>query len=219
MTKYTQLVKPDTSVVAPPGYCLQAVQNSFSAPWSGSTATHGWELAQRKHPGEIPPLGIAVPLWFAMAGEPAGHVVDWMPDGSIYSVSDLDYQFDYHPNLQNLLDYYGGKLTLRGWSEDLNGFNVVEEKDMTVTRLEVDVIYRLTLGREPTKAVVDAAVGKKEFAEVYKTATESAEYKAKIKSSSEGKLVAKNHLPTALRSVFVEPNGFVEVTETLYRKQ
>lgn len=141
---WQQLVTPDTTVVAPPGWCLQAVQRSFRAGYSGPSATWAWEHAKGRHDG-LPPAGISVPVFFAMKGEPAGHVVTWMPDGSLYSASDSDPQFDYHPNLQNLLDFYGGRLTLRGWSEYLGGTQIVKEEEVA-EKIDQDVSRILAWG-------------------------------------------------------------------------
>jgi hypothetical protein len=129
---WKQLHKPNTGIPVTPGWCLTYVQDAFGAPWSGATATQGWQLAKKKHKDGKYPKGVAVPVWFSMAGVPAGHVVIRMADGSVYSTSSpTSTRATHHSSMTALKSYYGGRLTLRGWSEDLNGYRVVKEETMT----------------------------------------------------------------------------------------
>lgn len=136
---WQQVKTPNIGVPCRPGWCLQYVQNAFDALWAGLTATDGWNQAQFKHADDKFPDGVAVPVWFAMKGEPAGHVAVRMADGSYYSTSHPTNKTAYHhPNLQHLLTYYGGRLTLRGWSEDLNGMRVIAKgENMAVSDAEL----------------------------------------------------------------------------------
>jgi hypothetical protein len=146
---WQQIVQPDASQAAQPGWCLNHVQRVYAAPWSGSTATDGWNRAQFKHPNETPPAGVSAPVWFAMKGEPAGHVVAWLSDGSILSASSGNQNaVVHHPNLQHLSSYYGGRLTLRGWSEDIGGRRITEEKEEVVkaTKEQVESLAQAYLG-------------------------------------------------------------------------
>lgn len=126
---WQQIKDFDVTTTAPPGWCLNHVQRGFDAGWAGSTATDGWNRAQFKHTDENYPDGVWVPVWFAMKGEPAGHVVAYKKGFGLYSASDNDNEGDFHPSIKHLMDYYGGRLTLRGWSEDLNGTRVVQNKE------------------------------------------------------------------------------------------
>lgn len=130
---FIQIINPNVGIPCIPGWCLQYVQNAYGTPWAGATATDGWNRAQFKHADGNFPNDVAVPVWFAMSGEPAGHVVIRMADGSYYSTSHPTNRTAYHhPNLNHLLSYYGGRLSLRGWSEDLNGTRVIKEGEMPI---------------------------------------------------------------------------------------
>lgn len=161
---WQQLVQPDISQSAKPGWCLNHVQRVYGAPWSGSTATDGWNRAQFKHPGQTPPRGVSAPVWFAMKGEPAGHVVAWLADESLLSASSGNQNaVVHHPNLQDLLNYYGGRLTLRGWSEDIGGKRIVKEvkEDLEmVTNESCYVAFHNARMRPPTDDELKQFVGK-----------------------------------------------------------
>lgn len=222
--RYKQLVKPNVHIPAPPGWCLTYVQNTFNAPWAGATATDGWEMTKYKHEG-TPPKGISVPVWFAMKGEPAGHVVTWMEDGSIWSASDNDPQADYHPNLQHLLDFYGGRLTLRGWSEDIGGLRIVRKEDDMISIGGLNRIYRLRLGRAPDASAKKTYVGKMTEDAVDSSVMKSKEYKDLVAAAKKGKVNITRFAPEDIRTVTPElvPEklnaGYEEVKETLYRRK
>jgi hypothetical protein len=73
---------------------------------------------------------VAHPVWYGLDKEPAGHVVIRMPDGSVYSTSDLTNTPHHHPDLADLeryYAYYGMNLTYRGWTEDVQGIPVITD--------------------------------------------------------------------------------------------
>lgn len=151
---YEQLIAPNTGIPCRPGWCLAYVQQAFGAGWAGSTATDGWNRAKYRHTDQNFPNGVASILWFGLADEPAGHVVIRMGDGSIYSTSHPTRLTAYHhPNLQHLLDYYGGRLSYRGWSEDLNGTRVIKPKEDEVKPTEAQVVdlFNQHLAKNPDK--------------------------------------------------------------------
>jgi hypothetical protein len=163
MSSWRQAVAVTPDISCEPGWCLNYTQRAFNVGWAGSTATDAWNKAQFKHTGTDFPSEVAVPVWFAMAGEPAGHVVVRMGDGTIYSTSHPTNKTPYHhPSLKHLMDYYGGRLTLRGWSEDIGGTRVIEEGGKNMDYDDVVAFYRFGLGREPeSEQVVRNLVGKK----------------------------------------------------------
>jgi len=120
--------------------CLQYVRQAFGAPLVEPTATEGWNRAKYKHTDFNFPDGVAVPLWFAIPGVSAGHVVIRMPDGSVYSTSDNSNVPHHHPSLADLIWYYGPrvqpeyqlKLQYLGWSEDISTVRVVQEASIQV---------------------------------------------------------------------------------------
>lgn len=168
---FQQLISPNTGVKCVPGWCLTYVQNAFGVGWAGYTATDGWGRALFKHADDKFP-NVAVPVWFAMKGEPAGHVAIRMADGSYYSTSHPTNTTAYHhPNLQDLLNYYGGRLTLRGWSEDLNSVRlIINNEERIMTPEEVDLLWQVafnqqadadtvkTFAGQPVKAVLQHAL-------------------------------------------------------------
>jgi len=144
---YTQLLFPNTEILCTPGWCLTYVQDAFGTPWAGSSATDAWTRAQKRHVAELPPAGIIAPVYFSMDGEPNGHIVIQMADGSIYSTSHPSANVAFHhPNIQHLYDYYGGRLHLRGWSEDLNGTLIVKKEGKKMTEDGVRYGYLAVTG-------------------------------------------------------------------------
>ncbi|SIS11228.1 hypothetical protein [Williamsia sterculiae] len=163
---WQQVIAPNPIIACMPGWCLTYVQTAFRAPWAGSSATDAWNRARSKHGDANFPDGVAVPVYFAMAGVADGHIVIREPDGSIYSTSHPTANTPvHHSSLQALYSYYGGRLTLRGWSEDLNGFYVISQepqKGDVMDRNDVVALYRAVLHREPeSDAAINSLVGLK----------------------------------------------------------
>jgi hypothetical protein len=87
------------------------------------------------------PEGCAVPVWFALEYEPAGHVALLMPDWSVYSTSDDATVPHHHPSLDDLIAYYWrNPLTYLGWSEDISGVRVVEPVTINVESTMEDTL-------------------------------------------------------------------------------
>lgn len=149
---YAQLVSPNPNIPCEPGMCLQYVRQAFGAPIVEPTATAGWNNAQYQHTDYNFPEGVCVPLWFAIPGVPAGHVVLLMADGSIYSTSDDATVPHHHPSLNDLVWYYGPRvqpqyqlqLQYLGWTEDISGVRVVQDFSIateSVTTQEEDDMF------------------------------------------------------------------------------
>lgn len=93
---WVQLIAPDTSASAPPGYCLgMATQVFFGAAWGYETATEAWEASPTKNGSrEMPP--VAVPCHFQWIGDLGygvfdyGHIVVWIPGQGFLSSPSLD---------------------------------------------------------------------------------------------------------------------------------
>lgn len=125
---YRQLITPNPNIACEPGWCLKYVRETFGLPARYASATEAWNASTTKHTGLDFPEGVWVPLWFGLASEPLGHVVNRAPDGSIYSTSDNSTVPHHHPNLSDLIRYYanaGVPLTYRGWTEDVAGYPVI----------------------------------------------------------------------------------------------
>jgi len=138
---YMQLVTPDVHVPCKPGWCLNYVNDAYGVPAVYGTATEAWDASTTKHLDKLFPSGCAVPVWFELHNEPAGHVALMMPDGSVYSTSGLGETAWHHPNLSDLIQfyaYYGMPLTYLGWSEDVEGTRVVSEASIGYTGTVID---------------------------------------------------------------------------------
>jgi hypothetical protein len=70
-----------------------------------------------------------VPIYFSIDIESNGHIALLVPDGTVWSSSDLTNVPHHHPSIADLIAYYArwGKmqLTYLGWSEDVAGYPVV----------------------------------------------------------------------------------------------
>lgn len=113
---WKQDIAPNVNIACRPGWCEQYVRQAFGQPAKYATATAAWNGQEDKHTDRNHPGGVAVAAYWAVTGEPAGHVAVWNSDGSVWSAS--------HPtstspirfaNLEAIERYYGGRLQWRGW--------------------------------------------------------------------------------------------------------
>lgn len=124
----TQLITPTPDIWCRPGYCLEYVRKTFGLPIRYGNATEAWQNSPTKHSGRDFPTGVAHAVWYGLDTTELGHVVLRMPDGSVYSTSDLTNTPHHHPNLADLEAYYAHykmNLTYRGWTEDVCGWPVI----------------------------------------------------------------------------------------------
>jgi hypothetical protein len=143
-----QTITPNPHIPCKPGWCLAYVNEAFGVPKLYGTATGAWLGSATQHRDYDFPDGVWVPLWFALAGEPAGHVVLRAPDGSVFSTSDLSTTPHHHPDLDDLIRYYahyGMALTYLGWTEDVEGTPVMSPPGLaamagTITPIEEDTL-------------------------------------------------------------------------------
>lgn len=124
------------------------------------------------HPGELPPSGVTVPVYFSLGNEADGHTAISLDDGSVASSTQpgTHPQGFIHPNLQNLINIYAkynGGCTYLGWSEYVGTMRVVQpvnqpsqggDTDM-ITNAGLNAIYWAYLGREPDQSARDHYVG------------------------------------------------------------
>lgn len=121
-----QLVIPNPDIPCTPGWCLVYVRETFGIGPKHPTATAGWQASTTKHADKNFP-DAWVPVWFSLSDEPAGHVALRQPDGSIWSSSHpTKKQPIHHPSLEDILSYYGKRMTYLGWTEDIEGQRVVQ---------------------------------------------------------------------------------------------
>lgn len=126
---FTQTITPNPNISCKPGWCLEYVRRAFGQNYVvNPTATAAWQTSKTQHRDRNFPAGVAVPVYYGLAREPAGHIVIRMPDGTVYSTSDNSNTPHHHPSLAELESYYAGwgwPLTYRGWTEDVQGTPVI----------------------------------------------------------------------------------------------
>lgn len=128
------------------GWCLRFTQSAFNAPVAYPSARSAWDGQKGRHVGERPPKGVAVPIWFdhwGSYGSPAswgnwGHVAVSLPDGRVFTSPMYASQLSHwdagkgtmvgsaiYPSIEALQKVIGGSPTYLGWSEYLNGKQIV----------------------------------------------------------------------------------------------
>lgn len=131
---FKQLINPRISGFrVEGGMCLQAVQNSFNTEHPYATAMAQWNGAGNKYTGKAPD-GLAVPVFFSLGGEPAGHVAVMFADGRVGSSTRAGvYQSLYmHPNLDDLIKVYRGvgwNIQYLGWKDTVGTQKVVTNEE------------------------------------------------------------------------------------------
>lgn len=112
---YIQDITPNVNIACRPGWCEEYTRKTFGQGAAYPTATKAWEGQEDKHENREQP-GVAVPVYWGLTNEPAGHSAVWMPDGSVWSASvpnsTVPGRF---ASLAAIERYYGGKLQWRGW--------------------------------------------------------------------------------------------------------
>lgn len=165
---YQQLVTPNTNIPYVGGFCEGFVEGTVGQAtlptlthqtMSGvySTASNAWANLPGKHPGEQPPSGVTVPVYFSLGSTPAGHVAISLPDGRVASSTQSGFHTTayIHPSLTDLINTYAkynNGCTYLGWSEYIGKLQVVKEGDMPLTDAQVDKVLKMGLRREPTAA-------------------------------------------------------------------
>ncbi len=125
-----------------------------------TSATAAWNAGQGNHPGELPPAGVTVPVFFALGSTDQGHVAISLDDGSVASSTQAGFhtQGYIHPNLQSLIDLYAqynNGCTYLGWSEFVGGVRVVEQITEGGTVDTIKSMYSRLLGREADQGGID----------------------------------------------------------------
>ncbi|WP_300733717.1 hypothetical protein [Pseudomonas sp.] len=149
---YTQLVAPGLDALDGFGWCLRQTQSTFGAPVAFDNARQGWDGQQGRHFGELPPLGIAAPIWldhYGTYGRPPrygnwGHVCTRLADGRVLTSPLLNSQLirwdaskgemvgrGIYPSVDALMRDLGGSPKLLGWSEFMNGRRIVKPGSTT----------------------------------------------------------------------------------------
>lgn len=140
------------------GWCLKYVQDAFGTDHPYPSAIDAWNAnyGNGNHPGELPPGGKTVPVFFSLGNVPAGHVAIMLDDSEVASSTQSGNhpQGYIHSNLQDLINIYGkynGGCSYLGWSEYVGTVHVLEWHPDIVYATPDQIIqaYREILEREP----------------------------------------------------------------------
>lgn len=132
MGNYVQVTSANRSTKDLPGWCARFVFNAFGGKngWGFSTAIDAWNGQKNRHPGELPPAGVDVPIWFSWTKDPRGHTAVFLSDGRVMSspVSPTPWtaRQDIFPSIAALMAAFGGGMKYLGWGEQMDGTVVVK---------------------------------------------------------------------------------------------
>lgn len=137
---YIQNVQPNIHVAGTSGWCLQYVDDGVNAPDSHrqGSAQASWEYAVsigKAHAGQEPPQKVWVPIYYTIdngrfAG--LGHVAWYYNDGKNTVIYDSEYasgkRSTPYGSGSELIRYMGWQMRYLGWSEHLDGLDIVKPK-------------------------------------------------------------------------------------------
>lgn len=145
---FKQIVAARTGARDGLGWCLRHAQSVFGAPVAFDSAREAWDGQKGRHPGEAPPAGRQVTIWFDHTGTYGtppvrknwGHACTSLGDGRVLT-SPLRYDqlgadgkgVATYPSMLAMMRDLGGNPRYLGWSEYLNGRRIVEPKKAAVT--------------------------------------------------------------------------------------
>jgi hypothetical protein len=120
------------------GNVIGTYSNGKGAAGYVSAAAH-WIAKKGNHPGELPPVGITVPVFFKLGNVPEGHIAIMLDDRYVASSTQAGYhtQGYLHKNIDDLISLYGkynGGCTYLGWSEYVAGVQVVKYEPAITTK-------------------------------------------------------------------------------------
>jgi hypothetical protein len=174
---YIQVKKPNYNIPYVGGFCEGYVEGTVgeaTIPTPKEPVTFGvfksasgaWANLKGKHPGEQPPKGVSVALYFTLGSTPAGHTAIWLGDGRVASSSQGGYHTSpaIHPSLQNLIDVYAAYnqgCTYLGWSEYIGNVQVVKKGEDVekVTLNTARILAYSILGRDGIQGRKNALAG------------------------------------------------------------
>jgi hypothetical protein len=119
--------------------CLKAVQDAFSPPDNFrkvNWAMDAWDMEVNSGAAQknVPPKGVAVPIWFDLAGlnlarRQRGHIAISLPNGKVASASQAGKHSNLfiHNSINDLIKYYGQGIKYLGWSPWVEGVQIVKK--------------------------------------------------------------------------------------------
>lgn len=135
---YIQNVQPNIHVAGTSGMCLQYVDDGVNAPNRKWSAQASWDYAVstgKAHSGKEPPQKVWVPVYYTIDnGQFAGlgHVAWYYNDGKNTVIYDSEYasgrRSTPYGSGSELIGYMGWQMRYLGWSEHLDGLDIVKPK-------------------------------------------------------------------------------------------
>lgn len=157
---WSQLAAADSTVQDGANFCLRFTQKVFKAPALHPSAWSAWLATENKHADANFPDGVAVPVWYSWSGDidgtgvkDWGHVATRFPDGRVLSSPGSGYGQQWFSSVEAQAIAYGCSYV--GWSEDLNGLQIVQFTD-TPTPEDEDMAntqYFVALSDSPSQIV------------------------------------------------------------------
>lgn len=169
--KYIQLIDANMNTGYQGGWCLKFVQDAFETDHPYASATDAWyaNYGGGNHPGELPPSGKTVPIYFSLGTEPDGHVAISLDDGTVASSTLSGYHSSpfIHASMQDMINTYAkynGNCEYLGWSEYVGTVKVIKKEDemsreVTADETTVRLEYNNALGRNASAEEVQSWVG------------------------------------------------------------
>lgn len=138
---WQQVKTPNLGITYIGGWCLSAVDEAFGTPHLFGTATADWQSGENghgNHDNDLPPRGVAVPVYFSLGSTDDGHIAIALPDGTVASstLTGTHQGLYIHPSLHDLVTMYGQYnkgCTYLGWSEGVAYTEVVKWVDSPIT--------------------------------------------------------------------------------------
>lgn len=220
-----QIARVNVNVAGTPGYCLGYVDDGINAP--ARTANAKIAYTNEKNAGRIrtttPPVGIWLIGFMAFTKgslnyngtiiplSQLGHVFLFRyKGGGVYEIHDSEVhsgQRGIYRSLAEIKAWFGAYApNYLGWSTACDGRTIAakKENDMVSTTI-ANVLYRLYIGTDVSDWGKQNAIGKMTPEALKKHLEESDAYKRRIAAAKAGTLPAQEHLPSAIRSVYVAP--------------
>ena len=130
----------------------------------GETAAWNINYGGGNHPGEQPPKGLRVPVFFKLGSTPAGHVAIELEDGRIATTPQPGWHptAGIYPNRKSMIDDYArhnNGCTYLGWSEYIGKLKIVTKGDYmekpTGEQIDATINYLhwATFGKAPAQDV------------------------------------------------------------------
>lgn len=212
---YRQLIKPNIAINENAGWCLSYARRVFGRPVVEATAWAGWQNTKFKHKNRNFPKGVSFPVWFDWWGDVGngrhryGHVAVVHTDGRVWSSPLSGHGRAWFASVDDLVRAFGGGMKYVGWSEDISGARIIEptKGGGMLTRNLANIIVRFYRGREANATEVRNYVGKVSAQEFADRISQHNDSKKRVDAARQGRLAAVNHLPQAVRNVYVDPNA------------